>query len=176
MRRLILWALSLLLLATTSFAQSIPPIKGKTLADTEIVLPKPGSQQMLILVVGFSHKSSEACAPWGKRLFNELGSDSRVAVYQLPVLEGAPAFIRPMILRGMRKDIPADRQSHFVPILDHEADWKKLVNFSGPDDAYVLLTDSQGQVIWQTHGPVSDASCDALKSAVSKALATQRPA
>jgi hypothetical protein len=163
------------LLLTLSFAasaQSIPPIKAKTLADTDIVLPQPGGTQILILVLGFSHKSAENCAPWGKRLSADFRSDTRAAYYQLPVLQGAPSFVRPMILRGMRKDMPADQQPHFTPILDHEDEWKKLVNFSAPDDAYILLTDSHGHVVWQTHGPVTGASYDALKSAVSKLLAS----
>jgi hypothetical protein len=75
-----------------------------------------------------------------------------------------------MILRGMRKDLPADQQAHFIPILDHEDEWKKLVNFSAPDDPYILLTDSHGHVIWQTYGPLTDASYEALKSALSKLL------
>ena len=91
---------------------------------------------------------------------------------QLPVLQGAPSFVRPMILRGMRKDMLADEQAHFIPILDHEDEWKSSVSFSAPDDAYILLTDSHGHVVWQTHGSVTDASYDALKSAVSKLLAS----
>lgn len=171
MRRL---ALSLLFLAlsTTANDQSIPAIKAKTLADTDIVLPQPGNTQILILVLGFSHKSAENCAPWGKRLSADFRSDTHVAYYQLPVLQGAPSFVRPMILRGMRKDMPAGEQAHFIPILDHEDDWKKLVNFSAPDDAYILLTDSHGHVVWQTRGPLTDASYDALKSAISKLFAS----
>ncbi len=159
-----------LTLTTSSFAQSIPPVKSKTLNDAEITLPKPGSSQALVLVLGFSHKSGEACSPWGKRLLSDYRSDPRLAYYQLPVLQGAPSFVRPMILRGMRKDIPNDQQTHFVPILDHEDEWKKLVNFSAPDDPYIVLTDPQGRVVWQTHGALTDASYDALKSAVSKLL------
>ena len=171
MRRLALLFL-LLALSIAVNAQSIPTIKGKTLADTDIVLPQPGGTQILVLVVGFSHKSAEKCAPWGKRLSADFRSDTHVAYYQLPVLQGAPSFVRPMILRGMRKDMPADQQPHFIPILDHEDEWKKLVNFSAPDDAYILLSDSHGHIVWQTHGTLTDSSYDALKSAVSKLLAS----
>jgi hypothetical protein len=174
MRRLAI-SILLLTLCNTTNAQSIPAIKTKTLADTDIVLPKPGSTQILVLVVGFSHKSAENCGPWGKRLSADFRTDTHVAYYQLPVLQGAPSFVRPMILRGMRKDTPADQQTHFVPILDHEDEWKKLVNFSGPDDAYILVVDSHGHVTWQTHGPVTDTSYDALKTAVSKLLAAPAP-
>jgi hypothetical protein len=161
-----------LVLSTAANAQSIPPVKAKTLADTDIALPQPSSTQILILVLGFSHKSGENCAPWGKRLSADFRSDTHVIYYQLPVLQGAPSFVRPMILRGMRKDIPADQQAHFIPILDREDEWKKLVNFSAPDDAYILLTDPHGHVTWQTHGPLTDACYDALKSALSKVLAS----
>jgi hypothetical protein len=75
-----------------------------------------------------------------------------------------------MILRGMRKDLPAEQQAHFIPILDHEDEWKKLVNFSAPDDAYILLADPHGHVAWHRHGPLTDSSYDALKSALSKLL------
>jgi hypothetical protein len=63
-----------------------------------------------------------------------------------------------MILRGMRKDLPAEQQAHFIPILDHEDEWKKLVNFSAPDDAYILLPDPHGRVAWQTLGSLTDSS------------------
>jgi hypothetical protein len=171
MRRLA-FSLLFLALSTAANAQSIPAIKAKTLADTDILLPQPGSTQILILVLGFSHKSAENCAPWGKRLSTDFRSDTRVAYYQLPVLQGAPSFVRPMILRGMRKDMPADQQAHFIPILDKEDEWKKLVNFSAPDDAYILLTGPQGHVVWQMHGPLTDAYYDALKSALSKLLSS----
>jgi hypothetical protein len=173
MRRLPPFVLFLSLsLCTTTNAQSIPPVKAKTLADTDIVLPQTSGTQALILVLGFSHKSGENCAPWGKRLFADFRSDIRITYYQLPVLQDAPSFVRPMILRGMRKDMPAEQQSHFIPILDHEDEWKKLVNFSAPDDCYILLTDPRGHLAWQTHGPLTDASYDAFKSALSKLFAS----
>jgi len=69
MRRLVLSFLFLgLTLSTAAGAQSIPPIKAKTLADTDIVLPQPGGTRIVILVLGFSHKGGEKRAPWGKRL------------------------------------------------------------------------------------------------------------
>ena len=52
--------------ALSARAQTIPPINSKTLNDTQITLPNSGTSQPLILVVGFSHKSSESCGPWGK--------------------------------------------------------------------------------------------------------------
>ncbi len=70
----------------TCRAQTIPPIKAKALDDSEVVLPKPGGQQLLILVLGFSHKSGDACAAWGKRLAADYSSDPRATYFQFRVL------------------------------------------------------------------------------------------
>src|ERR1700747_2830693 len=152
-------------------AQSIPPIKAKALDESEVVLPKPGGQQFLILVLGFSPQRRENCSPRDKALFADYGSDPHVTYYQLPILAGAPSFVRPMILHGMRKDVPAAQLSHFVPIYDHEADWKKLVNFSGADDVYILVSSPDGHVLWQTHGLLSDSAYAELQAAVTKLAA-----
>jgi len=152
-------------------AQTIPPVKGKALDDSEVVLPKPGSQQLLILVVGFSQKSGDFCAAWGKRLALDYPADSRVAVYQLPELQSAPSLVRGLIVHGMRKGVPPAQHSHFVPLYDHEDDWKKTVNFSAPNDPYIVVAAPDGHVLWQTHGPVSDSGYAQLKSAVAKLLA-----
>lgn len=156
-------------------AQTIPPVKAKALDDSEVILPKPGSQQLLILVLGFSHKSGENCTPWDKRLAANYLSDPHVTYYQLPILAGAPSFVRPMILHGMRKDVPAAQHSHFVPIYDHEADWKKLVNFSAPDDPYILIAAPDGHVLWQSHGLVTDSAYAEFKSAVAQFSARPQP-
>ncbi|HET7893394.1 MAG TPA: hypothetical protein VFL34_17830 [Candidatus Sulfotelmatobacter sp.] len=153
------------------YAQTIPPIKSKALDDSEVILPKLGSPQYLILTIGFSHKSGEQSSAWGKRLIADFPpNDPHVAVYQFAQLQGAPSMIRGMIVHGMHKDVPASQHSHFVPLFDHQDEWKKLVNFSAPDDAYVLFTTPDGHVLWQTHGSVTDASYAALKAAVSSAL------
>jgi hypothetical protein len=154
--------------AIPGHAQSIPSVKAKALDDSEVILPKPGSQQLLILVLGFSHKSGDTCTAWGKRLRADYSSDPHAVVYQLPELQSAPPFVRGMILHGMRKDVPPAEQSRYVPLYDHESDWKKTVNFSAPDDPYLLVASPDGHVLWQTHGPVTDAAYADLKAAVAK--------
>jgi hypothetical protein len=172
MARLTGTVLILFFAALSARSQTIPPINSKTLNDTQIALPNSGGSQPLILVVGFSHKSSESCGPWGKRLAADFHANPKIAYYQIPVLQDAPSFVRGFILRGMRKDVPAAEQSHYIPVYDHEADWKKLVGFSGPDEAYVIVADPQGHVVWQTHGAMNDTSYGKMKAAVDKVLAS----
>ncbi|HTP67603.1 MAG TPA: hypothetical protein VMJ35_01750 [Dongiaceae bacterium] len=167
---LILLASAFLSIASTH-AQNMPPVNAKALDDSQVVLPKPGGSQLLILVLGFSHKSGDNCSPWDRKLATDYRSDATVEYYQIPVLAGAPSFVRPMILKGMRKGVPPDEQSRFVPVYDHEAEWKKLVNFKEPDDPYILLTRPDGTVVWQTHGLFNEDSYVGLKNAITKAAA-----
>ena len=174
MKRSVLWTLVLLAVMSMPVVrtggQSIPPVNAKALDDSQVLLPKGGSTQLLILVLGFSHKSGDNCTPWDKRLASDFRSDAHVEYYQIPVLAGAPSFVRPMILKGMRKGIPTSEQARFVPIYDHEAEWKQLVNFAEPDDPYIVLARPDGSVIWRTHGQFTNAAYGELQTALRKAL------
>ena len=152
--------------ATLTSAQSIPAIRAKALDNSEIVLPNPGSRQILILVVGFSKKSGELCQVWGKKISADYSADVRISYFVVPVLQSAPSLVRPMIVHGMRKDVPAQELAHFIPIYSNESDWKKVVNFSAPDDAYLIVATPDGHAVWQAHGPFSDSTYADLKKSV----------
>jgi hypothetical protein len=157
------------LAAAPAFAQSIPAFKAKALDNSEVSLPAPGGQQILILVVGFSHKGGDLCQVWDKKLSADFHADSRVGYFILPVLQSAPSLVRPMILHGMRKDVPADELSHYLPLYAKEDEWKKLVSMSSPDDPYLIVATSDGHVVWQGHGAYSDDVYAELKKSISGA-------
>ena len=164
--KLLKLALLLLIIPVLSSAQSIPAVKAKALDNSEITLPIPGSQQVLILMVGFSEKSGDLCKVWGKRISADYHADARIAYFTMPVLQSAPSLVRPMIVHGMRKDIPAQELAHFVPLYSNESDWKKVVNFSAPDDAYLIVATPDGHPVWQAHGAFSDSTYADLKKSV----------
>jgi len=152
--------------ASLTSAQSIPAIRAKALDNSEIILPNPGSQQLLILIVGFSQKSGKLCEVWSKRISADYHSDGRIAYYSLPVLQDAPSLVRPLIVYGIRKGLPAEERRRFIPIYSNESDWKKLVNFSTPDDAYIIVAAPDGHPLWQAHGSYSDTVYADLKKSV----------
>lgn len=112
----------LLLVPLASFAQSIPAVKAKALDNSEITLPNPGGRQALILIVGFTHKSGDQSKVWAKKVAADYDADAHVGYFILPVLQSAPSLVRPMILHGMRKDLPDERLPHFVPLYSNESD------------------------------------------------------
>lgn len=83
------------LLVSTASAQSIPPVRAKALDDSEVTLPKIGTNQLLVIVIGFSHKSGPPSGAWAKRITADYASDSHVAFYEIAELQSAPSFIRP---------------------------------------------------------------------------------
>jgi hypothetical protein len=168
--RLLKLVLLFFVTAALSSAQSIPAIKAKALDNSEIILPSPGSQQFLLLIVGFSQKSGKLCEVWSKKISADYHADTRIAYFSLPVLQSAPSLVRPLIVYGLRKGVPAQELRRFIPLYSNESDWKKLVNFSTPDDAYLIVATPDGHLLWQVHGPYSDAIYADLQKSVATLL------
>jgi hypothetical protein len=156
--------------AGLSSGQSIPAINAKALDNSEIILPSPGSRQFLILIVGFSRKSGKVCEVWSKKISADYQANPGISYFSLPVLESAPKLVRPMIVYGMRTGLPAEELHRLVPLYSNEAEWKKLVNFSNPDDAYLIVAAPNGDLLWQAHSSYSDAIYSDLQKSVARVL------
>jgi len=144
---------------TQAVAQTqIPPLHGTTLTGEKVDLPKCLKGRVGVLVLGFSQASRDAVAEWGKRLTGEYRTSATVVYYEMPVLESVPHLLRGFVLKQIQKSVPEPGRSRFIPILDHEADWKKASGFVKPDDAYVLVVDAEGDVAWKTEGGATDAA------------------
>jgi hypothetical protein len=151
-------------------AQQIPATQAKTLNGASVSFPDAASGKPLLFVLGFSHKSSEPCKAWDKRLSPLYLNDSRVLYYQAADFQGVPSLILKMILHGMKREIPANEHSHFVLLQTNEDQWKSVTQFSAPDEAYILLTDPAGHIVWQTHGAATDDQLAALQAAIKAQL------
>lgn len=169
MQRLIAVLIGLLcgaVLTATAWAQAVlpmPRIEGENLAGRKIVLPDDASGKAAVLVLGFTKASKEPTGAWADKILAEFGSRSGFELYQLPVLEDVPRFIRGMVISGMKKGVKVDRRDHFVPILQREAALKKLVGYKEPDDAYLVILNPAGQIVRQLHGAFSDSAYDGLR-------------
>jgi ATP10 protein len=146
----------LLALAATLSAQTIPHTEAETLSGKKIALPDAAAGHPAILIVAFSRAGGDASGRWNKQLRQQFGSNQNLHFYSVAVLQDAPKLVRGMIRHGMRGSIPQNEQDSFALLYKDEDVWKKLVDFSEADDAYVLLADSTGKVHWHTHGKASD--------------------
>ena len=160
------------ILSVAGFAQSaptLPHIEGTTLNNQKVTLPDADRYRAIVLIFGFSHKSADQTEAWGKRVGADFGSNPNVAYFIIPELEGVPGMVKPMILHGMRREVPAEEKAHFMPIYEHEAELKKIINY-GQLNAYVVVATSDGLVAWQAAGAVTDCSYSAMKQAVTSIL------
>ena len=163
-------AVGLSLLTIAAFADPtqtrIPAVHGTTFSNAHVDLPDALYGKVGILVVGFSQGSRGAVTVWGKKLASDYYDSPNVLYYEMPVLASVPKLLRGFV-EGRIKSAVSDRgRPHFLPLTDDEAQWRELTHYSAPDDPYILLVDSLGNVRWQTQGPLTDSIYAVLKQTV----------
>jgi hypothetical protein len=154
------------LLTFSSAAQQFPHLEEESLAGQKVILPASVSGKVAVLVLGFSRASSTPTGAWAKRAQEEFGKNPGFALYQLAVIEEAPSFIRAMIISGMKKGMPEAQRAYVVPVVHQESELKKLVNFQQPDDAYIVLLDRSGAIVFHTHAATADPGYAELRAKV----------
>ena len=147
---------------------NFPHLEGEALSGRKIMLPDDARGKIALVAIGFSKKSGDVTHAWGKRFRKDFGADPKYTVYPLAELEGAPHFVRGMILGSRRRGTPAAEQDHFITLFQGEADLKQFVGFSGTDDAYLFLLDAQGKVQWHGHGVFREEDYGPLRDAAKK--------
>ena len=159
--------LAALLLTLNAAAATIPTTSGTALDGHAVTLPHDLNAPATILILGFSHASSDTTTSWEKPVRTTLATTPAIDFYDMPFLQDAPSFIRPLILRSIRKQVPDVLKPHFVPLTANEDTWKQIAAFtsSAPDAAYVLLIDRNGNIRWQTHEPFTPARLQELSTA-----------
>ncbi len=142
----------------------IPIVHGTTLAGDSITLPDALHGKIGILVLGFSQHSRDQVTPWGKRLAADYRTAPDVLYFEMPMLAAVPRLLRSMVVHSLKSSVPERAQPRFLPVTEDEAHWRTLAHYSNTsaDDAYVLLVDQTGRVLWQTQGAPTDATYTAL--------------
>jgi hypothetical protein len=148
----------------------MPKIQGESLAAHTVVLPDAVAGKIAILIFGFTKASKVPTSAWADKLQAGLGSRPDLELYQLPVLEDVPRLFRSMVISGIKKGVAENKRDHFVPILQGEAELKKLVRYKEPDDAYLIILGGDGNIVQQVHGAPTDENYRQAKSAIEPLL------
>ena len=148
--------LTVLLLGTNLVAEAIPTIDTSALDGTPVHLPNAGDGRPAVLVLGFSRRSSEQAVQWGKRLYDAPWNDRHADSYEIAMLGDVPGFLRGMVLRSMRKNIPPVAQSTLVPLYSGEDRWREAAQVDSVDEVYLLVVDRDGAIRWRGKGEYSE--------------------
>ena len=76
-----------------------------------------------------------------------------------------PRLLRGWVLKKIKESVSEKGQAHFLPIVDHESEWRQVAGYSKADDAYVLVVDGNGVVRWRGEGALSDAGVCGVEAA-----------
>ncbi len=144
----------------------VPAVTGTTLSGEKVSLPQDQHGQPAVLVLGFSQASREQAKMWGKRLASDFAGQPEVRFYEMPMLSGVPKFLRGFVLKKIAEDVSDNGKKHFLPVYEHEPEWRAAAKYGRPDDAYVVLVDGRGKVCWTTEGPLSDGADAELRTRV----------
>ncbi len=142
----------------TSSSAALPATHATTLAGTSITLPVLGHP--MLLLVGFSRQSGAAADAGWKQAQPFCAAHPEVACYEVAMLEDAPAFIRGMIVHGMRSGQPQSKHNQFVTVVEQEAAWKQALQVENTDNATAVLLDAAGKIVWQTSGDATTLRLD----------------
>ena len=158
------------------FASSIPSTQATALDGHAVSLPRDLQHGATILILGFSRRSADATTAWEKPTRTQLTTSTGIRFYDMAMIAAVPRFARGFALHSIRKAVPDLHKPNFLPLLDHEAEWKQVAGFdpAAEDAPYILLVDRAGAVRWSTHRPFSPSLFAELSQAAQALAALQR--
>ena len=136
----------------------MPQTLAQSLSGHEVVLPRSIVGHPAVIVIGFSQGSQRAMEHWDKEIGAQVTATPGVPLYNIAVIQDAPRFVRGMITHSMRALVPAAGQDRFLTVVQGQEELKKAVNFSATNEAYVVVLDASGKIVFYTHGEPSEAA------------------
>ncbi len=131
LRSAVVAGLCLVLGAVGAAASSEIP-RAVTLAGNEIAAPEDLGARS-ILVLSFRRAANTGAREWRRHIDGDPQTEGW-SVYSVVVLEGAPAFVRRMVVRALRGDVPASRHDSFLVVEEGAEAWRNLAGSNGEDE------------------------------------------
>ncbi len=155
---------------------TIPPTRTVAFDGHPVTLPKDLTEPATVLILGFGRDSKTATTAWEQAVRTQLVHPGAVGLYELAMLAEVPGFVRPLVLRKIKREVPGLLQGQFLSVTEDEEAWKRAAGYAAdqPQAAYVLLVDRGGRVQWATHAPFSAESFADLRHKA-LAVAGRRP-
>ena len=149
-----------------------PPVTGQipqtsvtALNGQPVSLPADLRVPGTILILGFGRHSQDATTAWERAVRTGLARPGAIGFYDMAMLAEVPGFVRPFVVRSIKRAVPDVLKPQFLPLTENEDAWKRVAGYAAdqPEAAYVLLVDRSGGVQWRTHAQFSDAGFAQLR-------------
>lgn len=144
----------------------LPVLRGEYLSGEPAVLPQDARGRTALLLFGFSYASRFNVEQWAARFRQRFDSTPGVTFYEIPMIGGMARMGKWFIDSGMRSGTPKSDYGHVITVYSGTDVWKKALGVHDDRDAFLVLIDNSGKVVWQTSGRFDEKSFQTLENAV----------
>lgn len=123
-----------------------PRVSGQNLEEQTVVFPDSVAGKKTLLLLGYVQNSQFDIDRW---LIGIDMTQTEIDAYELPAIQGMfPRFFKTQINQGMRNGIPKALWKGVVTIYKQGEALQKFTGNINPNNARVVLLDSQGKIIF----------------------------
>jgi hypothetical protein len=145
--------------------ESVPQAHVETLTGARLELSHDIAPHLAVLIIGFTKASRTQATEWSKRLESEVSRISEAQIFQVAVLADVPRLIRGFVIHQIRASVPKSMHPRSLLALDDAEAWKRLADFGEEDAAYLVVL-GHGDLLWRSHGPLTEARYRSLTEAL----------
>jgi hypothetical protein len=148
----------------------LPRVDGEFLTGRAVTLPDAASGKVAVLLMGFTYASRQPVEEWGAWCRKTIGADPGVTFFEMPMIGGLAKLGRWFIDSGMRRGTPAELHEHVITVYAKTGDWKTRLGVSGANDrdAFVVVLDRHGVVVWLHGGAFTEARANELTGLIAR--------
>ena len=154
-------------LAGMKVGDVFPRLEGDFLSGRKAVLPDAAHGKQALVLLGFTYGSRTAVENWAEHVRPAFAAREAATFFEVPVLGGMARMGKWFIDSGMRRGTPTELHENVITVWGGVDRWKALAGFSrrAENDAYLILIDQDGRILWLYHGPYSGEAFDAMIAA-----------
>ena len=136
-------------------SNTFPELQLVSLSGKQVALPTDITGRVGVLVVAFTRQAGAETGPWVDRLEQEFLSNPRVSIFSVAILAGVPPFFRSVLEGIIKRATPPSARPRYLITFTDESAWKRVVGFSDPSAAYLVVIDARGEVTMRRSGALS---------------------
>lgn len=165
-----------LLMPFMAWSETMPSLQVENLAEEKLTLPAGTPTRSTLLIMGFTKASREHSREWSRHMQEACTTEKELGCYEVSVIAAVPGLLRGFVAGKIRDGVPEQRHKRFLLVHDHEEEWKRLAGFDEKheDNAWLLLFDDKGNVLWRSHDSWSQKMQDHLLRRISEPEANRR--
>lgn len=146
-----------------------PTVTGSNLHRKKLTLPQDLQGELNVVLIAFQQWQQtqvDTWIPFARQLEN---THPGLHYYELPTIQRLNVLARTFINEGMRAGLPDPvvRERTITLYLDKDK-FRQALELPHEDEIYVLLLDSQGQVLWRAEGVFTPEKGESLAAQVHK--------